>query len=49
MIMGKVDENKKKKKETLFNSAYDLFVTKGINSTAILAVGKRDLKGKVEI
>ncbi len=33
--MGKVDENKKKKKETLFNSAYDLFVTKGINSTAI--------------
>ena len=35
MIMGKVDENKKKKKETLFNSAYDLFVTKGINSTAI--------------
>ena len=33
--MGKVDENKKKKKETLFNSAYELFVTKGINSTAI--------------
>ena len=33
--MGKIDENKKKKKETLFNSAYDLFVTKGINSTAI--------------
>lgn len=33
--MGKVDENKKKKKETLFNSAYDLFITKGINSTAI--------------
>lgn len=34
-IMGKVDENKKKKKETLFNSAYELFTTKGINSTAI--------------
>lgn len=33
--MGKIDENKKKKKETLFNSAYDLFITKGINSTAI--------------
>lgn len=33
--MGKVDENKKKKKETLFNSAYELFTTKGINSTAI--------------
>ncbi len=35
IIMGKVDENKKKKKETLFNSAYELFITKGINSTAI--------------
>ncbi len=33
--MGKVDENKKKKKEALFNTAYDLFTTKGINSTAI--------------
>ena len=33
--MGKIDENKKKKKETLFNSANDLFITKGINSTAI--------------
>ena len=35
IIMGKIDENKKKKKETLFNSAYELFITKGINSTAI--------------
>lgn len=34
-FMGKVDENKKKKKEALFNTAYDLFTTKGINSTAI--------------
>lgn len=33
--MGKVDENKKRKKEALFNTAYDLFTTKGINSTAI--------------
>lgn len=33
--MGKVDENKKKKKEALFNTAYELFTTKGINSTAI--------------
>ncbi len=33
--MGKIDENKKRKKETLFNSAYELFLTKGINSTAI--------------
>lgn len=33
--MGKVDENKKKKKEALLNTAYELFLTKGINSTAI--------------
>lgn len=33
--MGKVDENKKKKKEALFNTAYELFTTKGINDTAI--------------
>ena len=33
--MGKVDENKKKKKEALFNTSYELFTTKGINSTAI--------------
>ena len=33
--MGKVDENKKKKKEAIFNTAYELFTTKGINATAI--------------
>ncbi len=33
--MGKVDENKKKKKEALFNTAYELFTTKGIHATAI--------------
>lgn len=33
--MGKIDDNKKKKKEALFNTAYELFITKGINSTAI--------------
>lgn len=33
--MGKVDDNKKKKKEALFNTAYELFTTKGLNSTAI--------------
>ena len=27
--MGKVDENKKKKKEALFNTAYELFTTNG--------------------
>ena len=32
---GKIDENKKKKKEALFNTAYELFTTKGITSTTI--------------
>ena len=33
--MGKIDENKKKKKEALFNTAYELFTTKGITSTTV--------------
>lgn len=33
--MGKIEENKKKKQESLLNTAYELFTTKGINSTAI--------------
>ena len=39
--MGKVDENKKRKKEALFNTAYELFTTKGINSTAISDIVER--------
>lgn len=33
--MSKIQENKKKKKESLFNTAYELFTTKGIQKTAI--------------
>ena len=33
--MGKIDENKRKKKEALFNTAYELFTTKGIHATSI--------------
>lgn len=33
--MGKIDENKKQKRDALLNTAYDLFTTKGIQSTAI--------------
>lgn len=33
--MGKIDENKKQKKETLLGSAYQLFTQKGFNSTTI--------------
>ena len=48
--MGKVDENKKKKKEALFNTAYELFTTKGINATAISDIvekDKYDIKNKL--
>lgn len=33
--MGKVDENKQQKLDALFQSAYDLFLTKGIERTSI--------------
>lgn len=33
--MGKVDENKQQKLDALFQSAYDLFLTKGIEKTSI--------------
>lgn len=39
--MGKVDENKKKKKEALITTAYDLFTTKGINATSISDIVKK--------
>lgn len=39
--MGKVDENKKQKKEALLNTAYELFTTKGIHSTAISDIVNR--------
>ena len=39
--MGKVDENKKQKKLALLNTAYELFTTKGINSTAISDIVKQ--------
>lgn len=33
--MNKLESNKKKKKEALFNTAFELFMTKGINKTTI--------------
>lgn len=39
--MGKVDENKKQKREALLNTAYELFTTKGIHSTAISDIVKQ--------
>ena len=33
--MGKSEENKRKKQEALFNTAFELFTAKGINNTAI--------------
>lgn len=39
--MGKVDENKKKKKNSLFYAAYELFTTKGIHDTSISDIVKK--------
>ena len=33
--MGKVDVKKQKKKDALFNTAFELFTTKGTNQTTI--------------
>ncbi|MEG1741695.1 MAG: TetR/AcrR family transcriptional regulator, partial [Acetivibrio sp.] len=33
--MGKLDHNKQQKKDALFNTAFELFTTKGINKTTI--------------
>ncbi len=33
--MGKIEKNKKEKKDALLNTAFDLFTTKGINKTSI--------------
>ena len=33
--MGKLEVNKKKKKDALFNTAFELFTTKGITKTTI--------------
>ena len=39
--MGKVDENKKQKKDAIVNSAFDLFIEKGIRDTSISDIVKR--------
>ncbi len=39
--MGKVEENKKQKRDALLNTAYELFTTKGIHATAISDIVKR--------
>ena len=33
--MGKLELNKKKKKDALFNTAFELFTTKGLTKTTI--------------
>ncbi|WP_341429539.1 TetR/AcrR family transcriptional regulator [Clostridium chauvoei] len=44
--MGKVEEKKRKKEEMLFNTAFNLFSTKGINNTAISDIVKSAGVGK---
>lgn len=39
--MGKLELNKKKKKEDLYNTAYELFTTKGIAQTTISDIAKK--------
>lgn len=33
--MGKLDSNKKKKRESLLNTAFNMFTTKGVSQTSI--------------
>ena len=39
--MSKVEKNKKQKENSLYDAAYDLFTTKGINNTAISEIVKK--------
>lgn len=39
--MGKVEENKKKKKDAIVNSAFSLFINNGINDTSIADIMKK--------
>lgn len=39
--MGKVERNKKEKKDALLNTAFELFTTKGINKTSIADIVER--------
>lgn len=39
--MGKTDDNKQKKKDSLFNTAYNLFITKGVSGTSISDIVKQ--------
>lgn len=44
--MGKAEENKKKKRETLLSQAYRLFVNKGISNTTIADISNSAKVGK---
>lgn len=41
MVMSKVLENKKQKKDAIMKSAYDLFVANGVNKTSVDDITKR--------
>ena len=40
-MVSKVEINKKKKENSLYEAAYDLFTTKGIHDTAISDIVKK--------
>ena len=44
--MGKVESNKKQKKDALFNTAFELFTTKGTNKTTISDIADKPVSPK---
>lgn len=45
-LVSKIEKNKRKKENSLYTAAYDLFTTKGINNTAINDIVKKAGVGK---
>lgn len=41
MMVSKIEDNKKQKESSLYEAAYDLFITKGIHDTAISDIVKK--------
>lgn len=39
--MGKLDTNKKKKRESLLNTAFSIFTSKGVSQTSISEIAER--------
>ena len=44
--MGKIEENKKEKKQALLHAAFELFTEKGIDNTSVSEIAKGAKLGK---